>query len=533
MQNVQSIPFSVRVRETYQRARFNAPSKLQVLAVAIIALVSLPLPYLLLRALNTDTAVFGESTLRVVWNSVALAGAVVLSAALIGVPFAWLTARTNLPFRRLWLVLGLLPLVIPSYIGTMALIDVFGPRGVVQGWLEPLGVTRLPSIYGFFGAWLALTLFTYPYVVLPVRAALLNMDAALEEAAHSLGLSRWRVFLRVTLPGLRPSLAAGMLLTVLYTLSDFGVVAFMRYDAFTRVIYMQYTNSFDRARAAALALVLVALTIGLLMMERRASAKARNYRIGIGTQRRCRSISLGLLRLPALLFCGVLVTLGVVVPVAVLLKWFSMADSIQPDLIRASLNSLTVSGSAALVIGLAALPLGILATRSATRFNRTLVGFSYIGNVLPGLVIALALVFFAANAIPVLYQTLPILILGYATRFLPISVGATASAFTQINPCLDEAGRSLGLRPTQVVWRITAPLARTGIFAGVALVFLSAMKELPITLLLSPTGYTTLATQVWSSYHQVSFAQIGAPALMIVLVSAISLYFILYQRKTT
>src|SRR5690606_33367421 len=161
MQNVQSIPLVVRVRETCHRARFNAPSKLQLLALAIIALVSLPLPYLLLRALNADTAVFNANTLRVVWNSVALAGAVVVSAALIGVPFAWLTARTNLPFRRLWLVLGLLPLVIPSYIGTMALIDVLGPRGVVQGWLEPLGVTRLPSIYGFFGAWLALTLFTY------------------------------------------------------------------------------------------------------------------------------------------------------------------------------------------------------------------------------------------------------------------------------------------------------------------------------------------------------------------------------------
>lgn len=533
MQNVQSIPLVVRVRETCHRARFNAPSKLQLLALAIIALVSLPLPYLLLRALNADTAVFNANTLRVVWNSVALAGAVVVSAALIGVPFAWLTARTNLPFRRLWLVLGLLPLVIPSYIGTMALIDVLGPRGVVQGWLEPLGVTRLPSIYGFFGAWLALTLFTYPYVVLPVRAALLNMDAALEEAAHSLGLSRWRVFLRVTLPGLRPSLAAGMLLTALYTLSDFGAVAFMRYDAFTRVIYMQYTNSFDRARAAALALVLVALTLGLLVLERRMSAKARNYRIGIGTQRRCCTIPLGAWRIPSLVFCGVLVTLGVVVPVGVLLKWLSMADSIQPDLIQASLNSVAVSGSAALIIGLAALPLGILATRTTVRFNRSLVGLSYIGNVLPGLVIALALVFFAANATPALYQTLPILILGYATRFLPISVGATASALTQINPCLDEAGRSLGLRPIQVAWRITAPLARTGIFAGIALVFLSAMKELPITLLLSPTGYTTLATKVWSSYNQVSFSQIGAPALLLMLLSAVSLYFILYQRKTT
>src|SRR5690606_4635797 len=185
-------------------------------------------------------------TLKVISNSLLLTGAVVAAAALIGVPFAWLTARTDLPFRRFWLVAGLLTMVIPSYIGAMMYIAAFGPRGLLQSLLEPFGVQSLPSIYGFWGAWLSITLFTYPYVVLPVRAALLNMDPALDESARSLGMNRWKVFWRVTLPQLRPAMATGMLLTALYTLSDFGAVALMRYDAFTRVIYLQYTSSFDR-----------------------------------------------------------------------------------------------------------------------------------------------------------------------------------------------------------------------------------------------------------------------------------------------
>ena len=200
-------------------------------------------------------------------------------------PLAWLTIRTNLPARRLWSILTALPLVFPSYVGGYAFVAMMGPQGIVQGWLEPMGIERLPSIYGLPGTAWVLTIFTYPYLLLSIRAGLRNLDPALEEAARNLGYGPWQTFRRVTLPALRPAIAAGSLLVSLYVLSDFGAVSIMRYNSFTRVIYIQYLSSFDRSLAALLSLVLVAMTIMLLFTAQRFQGRQRLYRAGIGSAR--------------------------------------------------------------------------------------------------------------------------------------------------------------------------------------------------------------------------------------------------------
>ena len=133
---------------------------------------------------------------------------VTAASVAIAVPVAWLTVRTDLPLRRLWAVLTALPLVIPSYVAGFLIVLALGPRGTLQGLLEPLGVERLPDIHGFTGAALTLTLLSYPYVLLPVRAALSRMDPSLEESSRGLGQGAWTTFLRVTLPMLRPAIVA-------------------------------------------------------------------------------------------------------------------------------------------------------------------------------------------------------------------------------------------------------------------------------------------------------------------------------------
>ncbi|RMF77984.1 MAG: iron ABC transporter permease [Chloroflexi bacterium] len=516
---------------------FEFPPISQPIAALVAAVVLMPLVYLVIRAVGAGSEsldyLLRARTVGIITNSLLLTVAVTFSAALIGVPFAWLTTRAKMRFRRVWLILGLLPMVIPSYLGAVTLIAVFGPRGELQSLLEPLGVTRLPSIYGFVGAWLSVTLFTYPYVMLPVRAALMNLDPALEESAYSLGLSRWHVFRRVILPQLRPALAAGMLLAALYALSDFGAVTMMRYNVFTRAIYLQYTSSFDRSRAAVLALVLIVITLGILAIERRVALNMRNYRAGTGTQRAYRPVTLRRMKIPAYVFMGTVVTIGVIVPLVMMVSWLIRglnANIVAGDLAAPLVNTVSASSAAALTVGLLSIPFAILAVRSTSHFNHGLVKVAYLGSVLPGLVVALALVFFATRYAHSWYQTFPILIVGYAIRFLPFSIGATRSAFTQINPRYEDAARCLGLNSWQVTWRITTPLARAGILAGMALVFLSVMKELPTTLLLAPTGFNTFATRIWSAYDAGSLARIGAPALILVAVSALSLYFILHHE---
>jgi iron(III) transport system permease protein len=508
-------------------------------ALLVAAALLLPTVYLAIRAVDASDAVAQTLLRGRTWATLArttwLALAVTAASAAIGVPLAWLTTRTDLPMRRLWAVLTPLPLVIPSYVGAYLFASALGPRGLAQQWLEaPFGITRLPEIYGFPGALFTLTLLSYPYILLSVRAALQRMDPALEEASRSLGRSAWATFRRVTLPQLRPAIGAGGLLVALYALRDFGAVSIMRYDTFTRVIYVQY-RSFDRSQAALFALILIGLTLIILAFEARMYGRAHYAQDSRGVSRPPRAMSLGRWRWPALLFCAVIVFFSLLLPASVLLYWLARglrAGETLSTLGSATWNSLAASGAGAVATVLAALPVAILVVRRPGRISRALERLTYSAFALPGIAVALALVFFGVNYALFLYQTFPMLILAYGILFLPQAAGALRTALLQVHPSLEEIARSLGRRPDQVFLTITAPLIRPGFVAGASLVFLTAMKELPATLILAPIGFKTLAIDVWSAVSEAFFARAAAPALLIVLMSSLPLaLFTLREQK--
>jgi iron(III) transport system permease protein len=491
----------------------------------------LPLAYLIIRAFGAGAETWNlllrPRTLETFLNTAGLAAIVTVSAVAISIPMAWLTVRTDLPYRRLWSVLSTLPLVIPTYVGGFVLVAAFGPKGMLQQLLAgPLGIERLPEIYGLHGAALALTLFSYPYLLLSVRAGLQGLDPAFEEASRSLGHSSWSTFWRITLPQLRPSIAAGSLLVALYALSDFGAVSLLQFNSFTRAIYLQYQGSFDRTQAALLALLLVGLTAVVLLVEARTRGRARYHRSNAAIARRAAPIRLGRWRWPALAFCSLVVLFALVLPVLVLLYWFTrgLINGMQPTILwSAALNSTYASALAALAAVVAALPIAILAVRFRSRTTTVLERATNAGFALPGIVVALALVFFGANYATPLYQTLALLVVAYVVRFLPQAIGATRSSLLQVSPTLEEAARGLGRRPWQVLASITIPLVRSGMLAGLAMVFLTTMKELPATILLSPIGFKTLATIIWADTAEGFFARAAAPALLLVLVSGVSM----------
>ena len=220
-------------------SRTRAPVALAVPAIAAVALVVLPLAYLLLRAagggLDVLEVLGRPGTLTLIAKTFALVAAVTGTAILVGLPLAWLVVRTDLPARRLIAIAAPLPLVIPSYVAALALLGAFGPRGLLQQLLEPLGVDRLPEIYGFVGAWLALTLSTYPYVFLLTGAALRGLDprsrTRREVSGAPLGLFRL-----VTLPALRPSLGAACSSSRSTRCPTSARCRSMQYDALTRSI---------------------------------------------------------------------------------------------------------------------------------------------------------------------------------------------------------------------------------------------------------------------------------------------------------
>jgi iron(III) transport system permease protein len=418
-----------------------------------------------------------------------------------------------------------LPLVISSYAGALAVIGALGPRGLVRDVLAPLGVDELPSIYGFHGALLTLSLFTYPYVYLAVRGALLGLDPSLEEAARGLGYGSWRTFFNLTLPQLRPAIGAGSLLAALYAISDFSVVTLLRYDAFTRTIYTQYRAAFDRTLAAVLALMLIAFALALVVGEGRFRQRANYFRIGSGSARVAAPMKLrGPWRWVATGYCALVAMMALVIPISTLVWWMLRGTSTGAGLVdfpAVTGNSIVLGLLTALAVTLAALPVAVLSVRYPGRLTGGLERLTYLGYAMPGIAIALSFVFVGARYVTALYQTLPLLVIAIAIRYLPQGVGTTRASMLQISPRLEESARSLGQTPFGALRLITVPLASPGILAGMVLVFLSVMRELPITLMLAPTGFQTLATEIWSYTGHGAFGRAATLAVVMVGISAL------------
>ncbi|MDX6648203.1 MAG: iron(III) transport system permease protein, partial [Solirubrobacteraceae bacterium] len=381
-------------------------------------------------------AAFDGRALGLLARSLGLAAAVTAGSIALALPLAWLTTRTDLPGRRMWTVLTVLPLVIPSYIGAYLLVSALGPAGLLR---DALGVERLPSIYGFAGAWLCLTLFTYPLVLLTVRAAMRRLDPQLEEAARGMGRSGWRTYFGVVLPQLRPALGAGGLLVALYVLSDFGAVSMMRFDSLTRAIYTSYRAGFDRVQAASLACLLVAVTLVVIWLEARARRSDAYHRSGPGTARPAPVVALGGWRWPALALCAAVTLLALVLPVGVLAYWTTRSFSGFVDwsaVAAAAGHSLLAAALAALAAAACALPVALLAARHRGRLPRLIERATYATHALPGLVVGLALVFFGTRVALPLYQTLAMLVVAFVLLFLPQAVGPARAALLQVSPNL-------------------------------------------------------------------------------------------------
>ncbi|HSK53167.1 MAG TPA: iron ABC transporter permease [Clostridia bacterium] len=526
--------FRVRARPASTPVR-RAPLPLLLAGLGIAGLALLPIAYLVIRALGADPdsldLVLRARTLTVAASTVGLALFVGAGTIALGVPLAWLTTRTDLPGRRAWAVLTVVPLAIPSYVTGFAFLAAFGPRGSLQSLLAPLGVERLPSIGGLFGATLVLVLVTYPYVVLATRAAILRTDPAVEDAARLLGDRRATVFRRVTLPVLAPAIAAGALLAILYALSDFGAVSLLQFDSFSRAIYVQYRASFDRSLAAILALMLVAMTLAVAWGETRVRRRAGAYAtVGRTARRPVTVLPLGRWRWPAAVFCAAVVGIALVVPAGTI-GWWLVRGLAQGEPVRfvadAALNSFLAGGGAALMAVLLALPIGLLVARFPSRSSGLIEGATYTGYALPGIVIALSVVFLATNALPVLYQTLVLLVLAYAVRFLPQAVGTIRAALVTVGPRVEEAGRTLGDGPARAFLRLTVPLLRPSLVAGGALVFLTVVKELPMALLLGPIGFETLATRIWDAASEGFYARAAAPAALLLVLSTATVALLL------
>jgi len=512
-------------------------------AVLVIGLLFLgPFAYVVWRNVDLGTdlggVIWDADTLHPLRRSLWLATTVAVSSAVVGTALAWLTIRTDLPGRRFWRILAPLPLVFPSFVGATALLAGFATGGLLEQLLSPVGIDTLPDMRGFRGAWLVLTLFTYPYVYLPVAARMSALPPSLEESARLLGRSPWAVFRTVVLPQTSSAIWAGALLVFLYAVSDFGAVALLGYDTLTEQIYAD--RLFNQPRAMGLSLVLGGVALVVVIAER--ALDRRRQHVEVSRTREPLTVPLG--RWTRVAWLGVAAFLGnaLIGPVAVLAFWAWRGLRADVDtiglavdvgaLMGPAFNSAEVGLITAVVAVAIVLPVAWATARYRSRGADAANAMVVAGFALPGVVIALSLVFWAIDA-PVIsswYQTLPLLIVAYVLHFGAQATRAARVAVDAAPRRMSDAAATLGAGRVRRFVSIELPLMMPGLLAGAGLVMLSTMKELPATLLLAPIGFDTLATEIWGAGDAGALAQSAVASLMLVALSALLTWAVVLRR---
>jgi iron(III) transport system permease protein len=495
--------------------RPGVPPALVVSAGLVAVLLVLPLAFLLLQAVQFGWAalhplLFRRLTGTLLWNTVSLTVIVTALCAVIGTLAAWCVERTDLPGRRLWAVLVVLPVAIPDF-------------AVAFGW-----VSVAPWVHGFVGAVLVMTFTVYPLVYLPVAASLRNADPGQEEVARSLGVGRLRTFWRITLGQTRLAILGGCVLVALVMLAEYGAFEILGYQTFTTTIFTEFHLGFNTAAASALSLVLVLVSLLVISGEGLAGGKGRMNRVGPMVPRLARPHPLGAATLPVLGGFVVLAALALGVPLGAIVYWLVHGGSstLASASIGAALwHTVFYAGAAGALATVLALPVALLSVRHPGKATMVLERSTYLVLALPGLVIALALTYFSERyAAGFLYQSSLLLIVAYAVMFFPLALVSVRTSLVQAPASLEEIGRSLGVPRRSVFWRVTLPLVAPGLAAAFSLVFLEAVIELTATLVLIPTGAETLATQFWVFQRNGSYGQAAQYAAVIIAIAAVPSY---------
>ena len=477
-------------------------------------------------------------------NSLVLMVGVGIGTLVLGVSTAWLTSLCDFPGRRQFEWALLLPLAVPAYIIAYTytgMLDFAGPvQTSLRAWtgLE-YGEYWFPQIRSRGGAIAMLSLVLYPYVYLLARAAFLEQSVCVLEVSRTLGAGPWRSFFRVALPLARPAVITGVSLALMETLADYGTVQYFGVDTFTTGIFRTWFGLGDSAAAAQLAALLMVFVFTLILLERWSRRQARYHHATYRYKNLPRYRLTGWRQAAAVLACALPLTFGFLVPAGQLGLWAGRTapKMVDGDFIGLTASSLGLAAAAAVLTLVLALFMAYGRRLRPGRGVGTAVQVAGMGYAVPGTVIAVGVMLPFAwldNTVDawarstlgfstglILSGTLAALLFAYAVRFLAVSLNAVEGGLGRIRPSMDDAARSLGRRPGQVLWQVHRPLMRGTLLTALLLVFVDVLKELPATLILRPFNFNTLAVRAYELASDERLADASNAALAIVLAGII------------
>ena len=488
---------------------------------------------------------------RYVFNTAILAVSVCLLAGFIGITTAWLITMYRFPGRKILSWAQLLPLAVPAYLSAYALTDFLQFSGPVQTWMREQfnlvpGEYWFPNVRSLGGAILILAFSLYPYVYFAARVAFLEQPRSALEASRTLGRGAIATFVTVALPLARPALVAGIMLVLMETVADFGAVDYCAVDTFATGIYRTWFGLDSPVAAAQLSTLLLSVLFFLLGLEWILRRGNRYHR----TTNRCdreRSVLLGKTKgVLAFLFCVFPIAIGFVLPAVRLLtlaidKGDARASQLLGELIFTTVSVASVASVIAVVL---AILIGYSRRMRSGMLTGFASSFARAGYAIPGPVIGIGLLMtlvWADHAIndasaslfgedwkPGLIFTgsIAALVIGYQTRFLAVSLSFVESGLSRIHRRVDDAARMLGAGPTRTFFGIHLPMMRRSLIAGGLIVFVDIGKELPITLMLRPFNFDTLAIRVYTLASDERLEEAATASLAIIVVGLIPVFLL-------
>jgi len=458
----------------------------------------------------------------------------------LGVSLAWLVTAYRFPGRNVLEWLLVLPMAVPTYVQGFVYMATFDFAGPVQTFFRRYfsDLAWFPEIRSGAGAILVMTLVLYPYVYLLAKAGFREQSGVLVEAARVMGASRAVIFFRVILPLARPSIAAGVALAVMEALADFATVRFFNFPTLSDGVIRVWHGMMDLRAASELAGLLALVALLILLLEHALRGRSRYFQTGGKTPGITPETLRGWRGWLTASVCLLVVAVAFILPVAQLFAWtLGELPYLPPGTIAVythlARNSILLSVLAAVFATITALLLSSGIRLSGNKAGFVLAKLATTGYAMPGAVIAVGIIVplsafdHALNDLLEAWKGISVglvltgsivgLVYAYVVRFMAVSFNSVDSSLEKVTPNITSAARILGAGPWRIVWRIHLPLVAPGMLAGAILVFVDVMKELPITVMLRPFGYDTLAVWVWQMAAESVWAGASLPALVIVL----------------
>lgn len=513
-------------------------------AVLAAALVATPIVAVLVIAFSPQDDIWQHLASTVlplyVEQTLLLMLGVGVGTLAIGTSTAWLVTMCRFPGRRVFNWALLLPLAVPAYVLAFVVTDQLEYAGTVQTALRAVFGWRnaadywFPEVRSLGGAIVVMTLVLYPYVYLLARAAFLEQSVCVLEVSRTLGRNAWGSFFRIALPLARPAIVIGVSLALMETLNDFGTVEFFAVPTFTKGIYDVWLNMSNISGAAQLSSVLLLFVLALLVTERLARRGRRYHHTSTRLQNLPSYPLRGWRGAAAFLACALPVLLGFVLPAGVLAHYalHYYETTLAKNYFGFVANSLTLSTSAAVAAVAIGFFLAYAVRLSHSAWVRGAARLASIGYAVPGSILAVGAIWpiglfdqgadwlsetvFGIDLGALLAGTIAAIIYGYLARFLALSYGTMEASLGKVTPSMDGAARTLGSGPGETLWRVHLPLVRGSLLTAALLVFVDCMKELPMTLILRPFNYDTLATFVFQYASDELLEESALAALTIV-----------------